>query len=201
MGKESPCGAFFGQITDEVGYAARDDRTGSLGVNMVRRLQRGGHQCVAFDQRKPETAKAIEADGAKGFSTLKEFVAALEAPRSTWIMRAGQRKRPPTPVPATLRPMPQPGDTIIDGANLHYQDDIRRAKEEEGRRHSLHGARPSGGVLGLERGYRLMGGGPKEDFARLEPIFATLSPGAGKGGSPAQGRVISTAAITVRATA
>jgi 6-phosphogluconate dehydrogenase len=156
---------------------------GRMGGNMVRRLQRGGHQCVAFD-RKPEAAKAIEAeDGAKGFSNLKEFVGALQAPRAIWIMVPASVV---DSVLADLRPMLQPGDIIIDGGNSHYQDDIRRAKELKAGGFHYMDVGTSGGVLGLERGYCLMIGGEKADFDRLEPIFATLSPGGGKGESPAK---------------
>jgi 6-phosphogluconate dehydrogenase len=155
---------------------------GRMGGNMVRRLQRGGHQCVAFD-RKPETAKAIEADGAKGFSSLQDFVGALTAPRAIWIMVPASVV---DSVLADLRPLLQPGDIVIDGGNSHYQDDIRRAKELKAAGIHYMDVGTSGGVLGLERGYCLMVGGEPEDFDRLEPVFATLSPGGGKGGSPSE---------------
>jgi 6-phosphogluconate dehydrogenase len=155
---------------------------GRMGANMVRRLQRGGHQCVAFD-RKPDMAKAIEQDGAKGFSNLKDFVAALNTPRAIWIMVPASVV---DGVLADLRPMLQPGDIIIDGGNSHYHDDIRRSKELGAAGIHYMDVGTSGGVLGLERGYCLMVGGEKATFDRLEPVFATLSPGAGKGGSPAQ---------------
>ena len=155
---------------------------GRMGGNMVRRLQRGGHQCVAFD-RKPETAKAIESDGAKGFSSLKDFVGALDAPRAIWIMVPASVV---DSVLADLRPLLQPGDIVIDGGNSHYQDDIRRAKELQAAGIHYMDVGTSGGVLGLERGYCLMVGGEPEDFDRCEPVFATLSPGGSKGRSAAE---------------
>ncbi|HEY1284085.1 MAG TPA: decarboxylating 6-phosphogluconate dehydrogenase [Steroidobacteraceae bacterium] len=149
---------------------------GRMGANMVRRLQRGGHQCVVFD-RSPEAVSALTSDGARGTTALADFVAALSAPRAIWIM-----------VPAAvvdgvirdLRPLIQRGDILIDGGNSHYHDDIRRAAElaEAGIHYVDVGT--SGGVLGLERGYCLMIGGEAATVSRLDPIFATLSPG----GSP-----------------
>ncbi len=167
---------------------------GRMGANMVRRLQRDGHQCVAFD-RKPDTAKAIEQDGAKGFSNLKDFVAALNTPRAIWIMVPASVV---DTVLADLRPMLEPGDIVIDGGNSHYHDDIRRSKELKAADIHYMDVGTSGGVLGLERGYCLMIGGDKPTFERLEPIFATLSPEQARAGHP-RSRVISTAAITVRA--
>jgi 6-phosphogluconate dehydrogenase len=162
---------------------------GRMGANMVRRLQRGGHQCVAFD-RKPAATNEIAKEGALGFNTLEEFVGALKAPRAIWLM-----------VPAAvvdkliadLKPLLSKGDIIIDGGNSHYHDDIRRAHELESSGIDYMDVGTSGGVLGLERGYCLMIGGKKEDFARVEPVFATLAPGSGSapggaaGGTAAQG--------------
>jgi 6-phosphogluconate dehydrogenase len=153
---------------------------GRMGANMVRRLQKGGHQCVAFD-RKADTAKEIESSGARGTTSLAEFVKLLNAPRAIWLM-----------VPAAvvdtliadLKPLLQPGDIIIDGGNSHYHDDIRRAGELKASGIHYMDVGTSGGVLGLERGYCLMAGGEKADFARVEPVFATLAPG-GDGSSPA----------------
>ena len=146
---------------------------GRMGANMVRRLIRGGHECVAYD-RSAEAVKAVAADGAIAANSLKELVAALKPPRAVWIM-----------VPAALvdtvigqlRPMLASGDILIDGGNSHYQDDIRRA--DELRPAGLHyvDAGTSGGVLGLEQGYCLMIGAEPAVFGTLEPIFATLSPG------------------------
>jgi 6-phosphogluconate dehydrogenase len=154
---------------------------GRMGANMVRRLQKGGHQCVAFD-RKPETAKEIESSGARGTTSLADFVKALNAPRAIWLMvPAGVVEA----VIADLKPLLQAGDVIIDGGNSHYHDDIRRASELKASGIHYMDVGTSGGVLGLERGYCLMVGGETADFARLEPVFATLAPG-GEGSTPAQ---------------
>jgi 6-phosphogluconate dehydrogenase len=160
---------------------------GRMGANMVRRLQRGGHQCVAFD-RSPEAVKDVAQSGARGTNSLQDFVAALSTPRAIWIMV------PAAVVDAVLkdlRPLLQSGDIIIDGGNSHYHDDIRRA--EELKADGLHylDVGTSGGVLGLERGFCLMIGGDKEAVARLDPIFATLAPGSG---IPAVGATSGTAA-------
>jgi 6-phosphogluconate dehydrogenase len=146
---------------------------GRMGANMVRRLMRGGHECVAYD-RSREAVQAVAADGAIAANSLAELAAALKPPRAVWIM-----------VPAALvdtvigqlRPLLAAGDILIDGGNSHYQDDIRRA--EELRPSGLHyvDAGTSGGVLGLEQGYCLMIGAEPAVFSALEPIFATLSPG------------------------
>jgi 6-phosphogluconate dehydrogenase len=159
---------------------------GRMGANMVRRLQRGGHQCVAFD-RSPEAVKDVAQSGARGTNSLQDFVAALSTPRAIWIMV------PAAVVDAVLkdlRPLLQPGDIVIDGGNSHYHDDIRRA--EELKADGLHylDVGTSGGVLGLERGFCLMIGGDNEAVERLDPIFATLSPG---GGNPPAGATGGTA--------
>jgi 6-phosphogluconate dehydrogenase len=146
---------------------------GRMGANMVRRLLRGGHECVAYD-RSAQAVQAVAADGAIGTASLEALVAALPAPRAIWIMVPAALV---DSVIAELRPLLAAGDILIDGGNSHYQDDIRRA--EELRPAGLHyvDAGTSGGVLGLEQGYCLMVGAEPEVFARLEPIFATLSPG------------------------
>ena len=146
---------------------------GRMGANMVRRLIRGGHECVAYD-RSREAVQAVAKDGAIGANSFSELVRALTPPRAVWIM-----------VPAALvdsvigelRPLLASGDILIDGGNSHYQDDIRRA--EELRPAGLHyvDAGTSGGVLGLEQGYCLMIGAEPAVFGTLEPIFATLAPG------------------------
>jgi len=156
---------------------------GRMGANMVRRLQRGGHECVAFD-RKPAATTEIAKDGARGFNTLPEFVAALKAPRAVWLMVPAAVV---DKVIADLKPLLQPGDIIIDGGNSHYHDDIRRANELEASGLHYMDVGTSGGVLGLERGYCLMVGGTKENFARVEPVFATLAPGAGSEPSGVKG--------------
>ena len=146
---------------------------GRMGASMVRRLMSGGHQCVVHDVVAPPI-DALVADGAVGASTPEEMVAALAAPRSIWIMV------PAAFVDATIAkfaPLLEPGDTIIDGGNSYYHDDIRRSVElaEQGIHYLDVGT--SGGVFGLERGYCLMIGGDTEAVDRLRPIFETLAPG------------------------
>ena len=146
---------------------------GRMGANMVRRLLRAGHHCVAYDVQA-EAVHALEAEGATPALTLEELVAKLAPPRAIWLM---------VPVAhvdetvASLRPLLARGDTLIDGGNSHYPDDIRHAAlvAEDG----LHwiDAGTSGGVWGLERGYCLMVGGEPEAVARLVPIFDALAPG------------------------
>jgi 6-phosphogluconate dehydrogenase len=146
---------------------------GRMGANMVRRLIRGGHECVAYD-RSPEAVRAVAADGAIAADSLAKLVAALKPPRAVWIMVPAALV---DTVIAQLRPMLASGDILIDGGNSHYQDDIRRA--DELRPAGLHyvDAGTSGGVLGLEQGYCLMIGAEPAVFGTLEPVFATLAPG------------------------
>ena len=147
---------------------------GRMGANMVRRLIKGGHECVVND-RSADAVKASVGQGAKGASSLAELVAALPAPRAVWIMvPAGIVDS----VLAELRPLLKKGDIIIDGGNSHYHEDIRRSKKllEEAGIHYLD-VGTSGGVLGFEDGYCLMIGGDDSAFKTLEPIFATLAPG------------------------
>ncbi|MEJ0037430.1 MAG: decarboxylating 6-phosphogluconate dehydrogenase [Gammaproteobacteria bacterium] len=156
---------------------------GRMGANMVRRLQRGGHQCVAFD-RSPDVAKDISNDGARGTTSLAEFVKLLDAPRVIWVMVPAAAV---DTVIADLKPMLQAGDIIIDGGNSHYHDDIRRARELKASGIHYMDVGTSGGVLGLERGYCLMAGGESADFAHVDPIFATLAPGGEGSGTAARG--------------
>jgi 6-phosphogluconate dehydrogenase len=162
---------------------------GRMGANMVRRLIREGHTCVAYDV-KADAVAALVAEGATGASSLDDFAAKLEVPRRAWIMvPAGEiTESTVNELAASL----SPGDTIIDGGNSYYRDDIRRAAElaERGIRSLDCGT--SGGVFGLERGFCLMVGGPDDAFAELEPIFASLAPGVaaaqrtrGRDGDPA----------------
>ncbi|MGH9542836.1 MAG: phosphogluconate dehydrogenase (NAD(+)-dependent, decarboxylating) [Terriglobales bacterium] len=149
---------------------------GRMGANMVRRLMRGGHQCVAYD-RSSASVQAVAAEGARGAASLAEFVRQLQAPRAVWLMvPAGVVDE----TLAALAPLLAAGDTIIDGGNSYYIDDIRRAHELAARRLHYIDAGTSGGVWGLERGYCLMIGGEAEPVARLDPIFKTLAPGAGQ---------------------
>ena len=148
---------------------------GRMGGNMVRRLQRGGHSCVVYDRARP-AVEALVKDGASGASSLADFVKKLERPRAICLM-----------VPAAfvdasiadLEPLLQEGDTIIDGGNSHYHDDIARAKRLKERGLSYVDMGTSGGVWGLDRGYCLMIGGETEVVKRLEPVFRTLAPGPG----------------------
>ncbi|HJS46764.1 MAG TPA: decarboxylating 6-phosphogluconate dehydrogenase [Gemmatimonadales bacterium] len=148
---------------------------GRMGANMVRRLMRGGHQCVVHD-RSVDAIAALGREGATGAASLDEFIEALRPPRTTCLMI------PAAAVDASLAglvPLLQRGDTVIDGGNSHYHDDIARAARlgEAGIHYVDMGT--SGGVWGLERGYCLMIGGEAEVVQRLDPIFATLAPGVG----------------------
>ncbi len=146
---------------------------GRMGANMVRRLIKGGHECVAFDN-SADAVKSIMAQGARGASSLAELVAGLTAPRAVWIMvPAGVVDS----VIAQLRPVLKKGDVIIDGGNSNYHDDIRRADELRSAGIHYVDVGTSGGVLGFEHGFSLMIGGETPVVSALEPIFATLSPG------------------------
>ena len=148
---------------------------GRMGANMVRRLMRSGHACVAYD-RSQEAVRALVEEGAAGAAALGELVARLEQPRIVWLMV------PAAVVDATLEelvPRLAAGDVVVDGGNSYYRDDIERAKRL--RTSGLHyvDCGTSGGVWGLERGYCLMIGGEADVVRRLDPLFATLAPGAG----------------------
>ena len=147
---------------------------GRMGANMVRRLIKGGHECVVYD-RSVDAVKGSVAQGAKGASSLAELVAGLTAPRAVWIMvPAGIVDS----VLAELRPLLKKGDILIDGGNSHYHEDIRRSNKlrDEAGIHYLD-VGTSGGVLGFDDGYCLMIGGDDSAFKTLEPVFATLAPG------------------------
>jgi 6-phosphogluconate dehydrogenase len=148
---------------------------GRMGANMVRRLQRAGHQCVAFD-RNAESVKQVTRDGATAATSLDDLVKKLQTPRAVWLMV------PAAVVDATLKELAgklEPGDIVIDGGNSYYIDDIRRAKELAAK--SLHyvDVGTSGGVWGLERGYCQMIGGEKQIVEHLDPLFKSLAPGRG----------------------
>src|SRR6516162_3110825 len=148
---------------------------GRMGANLVRRLMRDGHRCVAYDVN-PEAVKSLAAEGAVGAESLADFVAKLEAPRNIWIMvPAGIVER----TLAELRPLVEADDIVIDGGNSYYRDDIPRAAELK--RDGIHyiDCGTSGGVWGLERGYCLMIGGEGEPVRRMNPIFLTIAPGKG----------------------
>jgi 6-phosphogluconate dehydrogenase len=162
---------------------------GRMGANMARRLMRGGHQCVVYD-RSADAVKALAGEGAKGSDTLAQLVAGLAAPRAVWIMvPAGA----PTESTVTeLAGLLAPGDTIIDGGNSYFKDDIRRSAELAPKGIHYLDAGTSGGIWGLERGYCLMVGGDKETVTRLDPIWKTLAPGE-SGIAPTAGRTAGTA--------
>jgi len=146
---------------------------GRMGANMVRRLMRAGHQCVVFDVF-PEAVQGLVKEGAVGAASLEEFVGKLTAPRAAWIMV------PAAAVDKTLADLSArlaKGDTVIDGGNSYYVDDIRRAKSLQTKGIHYVDVGTSGGVWGLERGFCQMIGGEKEIVQRLDPIFAALAPG------------------------
>jgi 6-phosphogluconate dehydrogenase len=148
---------------------------GRMGANMVRRLMRGGHECVVFDMN-PASVKQMAGDGATGAASLDELARKLKPPRAVWLMV------PAAVVDSTLAelaPRLAPGDAIIDGGNSYYIDDIRRARELREKKLSYLDVGTSGGVWGLERGYCQMIGGEREVVQRLDPIFKTLAPGRG----------------------
>ncbi|HWH82225.1 MAG TPA: decarboxylating 6-phosphogluconate dehydrogenase, partial [Burkholderiaceae bacterium] len=148
---------------------------GRMGANMVRRLMKGGHDCVVFD-RAPAAVQALETEGASGATSFAAQIAKLAKPRTLWLMV------PAGVVDATiaeLAPLLEPGDTLIDGGNSYYVDDIRRAKELAAKQLHYVDVGTSGGVWGLERGYCMMIGGEPATVRRLDPIFATLAPGVG----------------------
>jgi 6-phosphogluconate dehydrogenase len=146
---------------------------GRMGANLVRRLMRGGHECVVYDVN----AKAVEAlsgEGATGAGSLDDFVAKLSKPRAAWVM-----------VPAVfagetideLAARMEPDDVVIDGGNSYYRDDIERAKTLAPKGIHYVDVGTSGGIFGLERGYCLMIGGEDGPVGRLEPLFRTIAPG------------------------
>ena len=149
---------------------------GRMGANLVRRLMRDGHHCVGTDVGA-ETVAALAAEGMTGAADAKELVAALDAPRTVWVMvPAGDITERAI---AELAELLSPGDTIIDGGNTRYHDDIRRAQELSERGLHYVDCGTSGGVFGLQRGFCLMIGGEDEVVSRLAPIFTSLAPGLG----------------------
>jgi 6-phosphogluconate dehydrogenase len=148
---------------------------GRMGANMVRRLIRGGHQCVVYDAN-PEAARALAAEGAVAASSLDDFVGKLTPPRAAWLM-----------VPAAvvdqmlgdLAARLHREDIIIDGGNSYYIDDLRRAESLVPKGIHYLDVGTSGGIWGMARGYCMMVGGPEAAVRRLDPIFKTLAPGRG----------------------
>jgi 6-phosphogluconate dehydrogenase len=149
---------------------------GRMGANMTRRLMRGGHQLVVSDL-SAEAVKQLASEGAGGSSSLEDFVGKLKAPRAAWVMvPAGA---PTEQTVEKLAQHMQAGDTIIDGGNSYFKDDVRRAGVLKGKDIHYVDVGTSGGVWGLERGYCMMIGGPEAAVRHLDPIFRTLAPGAG----------------------
>jgi len=148
---------------------------GRMGANMVRRLLRGGHQCVVFD-RSAKAVADLAKEKATGTASLAEFAKGLSKPRAVWLMvPAGVVDE----TIAELLPHLERGDILIDGGNSYYIDDIRRAKELAPKGIHYVDVGTSGGVWGLERGYCMMIGGETDAVKHLDPIFATLAPGRG----------------------
>jgi 6-phosphogluconate dehydrogenase len=149
---------------------------GRMGANIARRLMRRGHGCVVYD-RDPAPGRALEGEGAVAAASIGELVKALAAPRAVWVMLPSGET---TEAAITeLSNLLAPGDTIIDGGNTFWKDDVRRAGELKVRGLQYLDVGTSGGVWGLERGYCLMIGGDKAIVDRLDPIFAALAPGKG----------------------
>jgi 6-phosphogluconate dehydrogenase len=149
---------------------------GRMGGNMARRLLAGGHEVVAWD-RSAETVRGVAQEGATGAGSLDDLVRRLTPPRAVWIMvPAGD---PTESTVAGLAEHLERGDTIIDGGNTYFKDDVRRARALAPKGLHYVDVGTSGGVWGAARGYCLMIGGPAEQVARLSPIFRTLAPGQG----------------------
>jgi 6-phosphogluconate dehydrogenase len=149
---------------------------GKMGANMARRLMRGGHEVVVTDLN-PENVKHMAAEGAIASSSLEHFVSQLGRPRIAWLMvPAGD---PTEKTVQELAQKMQAGDVLIDGGNSNFKDDIRRAAELKDKGIDYMDVGTSGGVWGLDRGYCMMIGGPRQVFQQLDSIFKTLAPGRG----------------------
>ena len=158
----------------EIGFVG----LGKMGMNMVERLRRDNHKIVAFDL-EPDKLREVSTFGADGVDSLKAMVSRLKAPRGVWVMvPAG------APTETTINQLAEllePDDTIIDGGNTNFYEDVRRAGELAKKKLHLVDAGTSGGIWGLKVGYCLMIGGEQEIFRRYEPIFKTLAPPDGYG--------------------
>jgi 6-phosphogluconate dehydrogenase len=147
-----------------------------MGANMVRRLMRGGHDCVVFDLNA-DNVRRLTGEGATGATSLDEFVAKLSSPRAAWVMvPAG---KPTEQTVMALAERMQAGDIIIDGGNSYYKDDGRRARVLKQKGIHFVDVGTSGGIWGMERGYCLMIGGEEHVIEHLGPVFQTLAPGRG----------------------
>ena len=146
---------------------------GRMGANIVRRLMAGGHECVVFDVNT-EAVKALEQEGATGSVSLDDFIAKLHKPRAAWVMVPASFAGDTV---AELAARMEKGDTVIDGGNSHYRDDVDRAEALEPTGIHYVDVGTSGGVFGLERGYCLMIGGERGPVEHLDPIFRTIAPG------------------------
>ena len=156
---------------------------GRMGANMVRRLQKAGHQCVVFDQNH-DAVQMLAQKGAIPSASVQDMVKKMTAPRAIWLML------PAAVVDASIAELGvllDKEDIIIDGGNSYYKDDITRAKILQSRSIHYVDVGVSGGTWGLERGYCLMIGGQKETVAHLQPVFATLAPGV-KAATRSEGR-------------
>jgi len=149
---------------------------GRMGGNIARRLMKGGHQCVVYD-RDPKAVAELVKDGAIGAADLREMLKALTPPRAVWVMLPAGA--PTEETIAALGEVLSRGDTIIDGGNTFYRDDIRRAKALKAKGLTYVDVGTSGGVCGLARGYCMMVGGEAEAVDRIDPILKTLAPGRG----------------------
>jgi 6-phosphogluconate dehydrogenase len=149
---------------------------GRMGANIVRRLMRGRHRCVVHD-RRAEAMTELAAEGATTAATLEDVVARLDRPRAVWVMLPAGA--PTEEAVASLGRILDAGDVVIEGGNSFYRDDVRRARMLAQRGIGYVDVGTSGGIWGLERGYCMMIGGEAEVVTRLDPIFATLAPGAG----------------------
>ena len=148
---------------------------GRMGSNLVRRLMRDGHRCVAYDVNA-DAVKTLQGEGAAGATSLEDFVTKLDKPRTAWLMLPAGVVEPTLD---QLVPLLEPGDTVIDGGNSYYRDDITRAKRLAPEKIYYLDCGVSGGIWGLDRGYCLMIGGETEAVQRLDPIFKTIAPGRG----------------------
>jgi 6-phosphogluconate dehydrogenase len=148
---------------------------GRMGANMVRRLQQAGHDCVAYDV-SADAVTTMESEGARGARTPQEVVDALDAPRHIWLMVPAAYVASTVEAFAALL---SPGDTLIDGGNSWYRDDVDRAAPLAAKGINYLDVGTSGGVFGLERGYCLMVGGPADAVGEMSSIFDTLAPGPG----------------------